>query len=373
LRLFRLPHVGEQGSRFRLIETPDQLRVTTLKNTALASTGMPARAKDLNRKVPPMNIEVFSHSKYKNAAKAGDDITLIIPDKVYGVFDGATDPTGASYGGESSGRFAARIAAQTIARIAMGGELVALRVSDVLNQVSDAVSAEALRMKASHPPSTTAAIVFDLGDSYRFMLGGDTGVRINGTEVHQHHKLIDRVSTGARIAVFKILSGRDLPDDEAEMTTRSVIFGGLAEALKNNLLTQADVEAVVAAAIDASGLHAEPQVAREFVLGGIRSQQGYANLEGHVLGYASLNGKDMIMDGVADFTLPKNEVNSIEIFSDGYLSLPKGIRIEDWENEFALVETRDFHKLGPYPSVKGSTSQEFCDDRTVISIFRPNH
>jgi hypothetical protein len=90
-----------------------------------------------------------------------------------------------------------------------------------------------------------------------------------------------------------------------------------------------------------------------------------------VLGFASLNGKDMIMDGIADFTLPKSDVQSLEIFSDGYLTQPSGVRVADWEQEFARVEALDFHKTAAYPAVKGSTTREFCDDRTIVSIFRP--
>jgi hypothetical protein len=318
-----------------------------------------------------MNIEVFSHSKYKIASKPGDDMLLIIPDKVYAVFDGATDPTGASYNGESSGRFAARIAAQTVAHIAMSGDVADMTVTEVLAQVSNAVSAEAIRMQASHPPSTTAAVVFDLGDHYRLMMGGDTGIRINGHEVHQYHKLIDTVSTAARVSVFTTLLARGMPGDEAEMTTRSIIFGGVADAVSRGVLSVMEAEASTAAATLAAGLEQQPDIAREFVMGGIRTQQGYANRADHVLGFASLNGKNMILDGIADFTLAKTDVTSLEIFSDGYLSLPQGVRVADWEDEFARVEALDFHKTGAYPAVKGSTSLEFCDDRTIVSIFRP--
>ncbi|MGG2474568.1 hypothetical protein ACNVD4_04305, partial [Rhizobium sp. BR5] len=62
-----------------------------------------------------MNIASFSQSKYKNAAKPGDDVALIIPGRVLAVFDGATDPTGASYGGLSSGRIAALAAVNAVA------------------------------------------------------------------------------------------------------------------------------------------------------------------------------------------------------------------------------------------------------------------
>jgi hypothetical protein len=59
---------------------------------------------------------------------------------------------------------------------------------------------------------------------------------------------------------------------------------------------------------------------------------------------------------------------SLEIFSDGYLSLPAGTDVADWEAEFDRVEAADFHKLADYPSVKGSTSTEFSDDRTVVCL-----
>lgn len=67
--------------------------------------------------------------------------------------------------------------------------------------------------------------------------------------------------------------------------------------------------------------------------------------------------------------MPKAAANSFEIFTDGYVSIPAdGVRVLDWEAEFARVEERDFHKTGAHPAVKGSTSTETCDDRTVISL-----
>ena len=39
-----------------------------------------------------MQITSFSRSKYRDFDALGDDITLLLPG-LYGVFDGATDPT----------------------------------------------------------------------------------------------------------------------------------------------------------------------------------------------------------------------------------------------------------------------------------------
>lgn len=315
-----------------------------------------------------MNIASFSQSKYKNAATPGDDVALIIPGRVLAVFDGATDPTGASYGGLSSGRIAALAAANAVAKMGLDGTLETIAAPKLFQEISDILKSEAERINASHPPSTTLAIVADLGDSFRLLLAGDSGVRINGSRLLQHAKLIDRVSTSARIHVFKQLFASLGDGDAAEAKTRATIFSGLRAAVKAGIMSGADAEKVVTTAAAASGLQNEIEAVEEFLMGGIRVQPRYANRHGHVLGYASINGGMVIEDGTVDLSLAKDTINSLEIFTDGYLSLPTGIDVVDWEAEFARVEGADFHKINEYPSVKGSTSSESSDDRTVVCM-----
>lgn len=315
-----------------------------------------------------MNIASFSQSKYKNAATPGDDVAIIFPGRVTAVFDGATDPTGASYDGLSSGRIAALAAANAVAEMSIKGTLQSCEAAALFQGISDILKCEAKRINASHPPSTTLAIVADLGDSFRLLLAGDSGVRLNGTRVLQHSKLIDKVSTSARIHVFKQLFALLGEGDAAEAKTRATIFSGLRAAVKAGIMTMPEAENVVAAAAVASGLQNDIDAVEEFLMGGIRVQPHYANRQGHVLGYASINGGQVIGEGLVDLTLAKDTVTSLEIFSDGYLSLPTGVDVADWEAEFARVEAADFHKLDEFPSVKGSTSNEFSDDRTVICL-----
>lgn len=315
-----------------------------------------------------MNIASFSQSKYKNAATPGDDVAIILPGRVMAVFDGATDPTGASYDGLSSGRIAALAASNAVAEMCVKGSLQSCEAATLFQTISDILKCEAKRINASHPPSTTLAIVADLGDSFRLLLAGDSGVRLNGTKVLQHSKLIDKVSTSARIHVFKQLFALLGEGDAAEAKTRATIFCGLHAAVKAGIMTMPEAQNVVAAAAVASGLQNDMDAVEEFLMGGIRVQPHYANRQGHVLGYASINGGQVIGEGLVDLTLAKDTVTSLEIFSDGYLSLPTGVDVADWEAEFARVEAADFHKLDEFPSVKGSTSNEFSDDRTVVSM-----
>lgn len=311
-----------------------------------------------------MNIEAFSRSKYKSGAKPGDDVMLIEPDGLLAVFDGATDPTGAFYNGESSGRIAARSAARRTVQLAASGKLANAPAQEIFQALSDGVRDAAIERNIAHPPSTTAAIVISTGDQYRLLALGDTGIRINGKIIYQHHKLIDTVSTKARIAIHGILSHKIADADQAETATRKVIFDGLETAVGSGRLSKSDAEEAIAAAVAAAGISVD--IAAQFLKGGIRTQFHYAN-SNRPLGYASINGKDVILDGTTDVLLPKADVASIEIFSDGYVSIPgTGVHVADWESEFERVEVADFHKTGAFPAVKGSTSSENCDDRTIV-------
>ncbi len=43
-------------------------------------------------------------------------------------------------------------------------------------------------------------------------------------------------------------------------------------------------------------------------------------------------------------------------------------RARDWEDEFFRVEAQDFHKCGTFAGVKGSSSTQFSDDRSVLTV-----
>ena len=314
-----------------------------------------------------MNIEAFSRSKYKDMGKPGDDVIFIEPDGVLAVFDGATDPTGAFYNGESSGRIAARSAARRTAQLAASGMLLEAPGREIFQALSDSVRDAAIHYNIAHPPSTTAAIVVIAPDHYRLLALGDTGIRLNGKDIYQHHKLIDVVSTAARIAVHGVISRKIADPDIAEMTTRKVIFNGLDAAVAGGQITASEADDAIAAAISAANV--TRAVAEEFLSGGIKTQFHRANADGP-LGFASINGKEIILEGTTDLRIPKEQVQSIEIFSDGYVSIPEsGVGVSNWEREFERAERVDFHKTSAFPAVKGSTSFECCDDRTVISVI----
>jgi hypothetical protein len=218
---------------------------------------------------------------------------------------------------------------------------------------------------------TTAAIVEDAGACLHFLIVGDSGIRINGTELLRFNKDIDLIYTAGRVAVFRLLKARGWAGDALEQQTRQLVFKGLARA-DPALLSAPDVAQLLALAQAACAPRLQPDAIAEvpqLLLAGIAGgQYGYCNRAGHSLGYAVLDGTHTQGPDVLSLSRPKSEVRSIELFTDGYMSCPAGTSVRDWEDEFFRVEAEDFHKCGAFAGVKGSSSTQFSDDRSVLTV-----
>jgi hypothetical protein len=62
------------------------------------------------------------------------------------------------------------------------------------------------------------------------------------------------------------------------------------------------------------------------------------------------------------------DVETIELFSDGYFKLGEEFGVASWEAAFAEVEAEDFHKIDRYMSTKGTTDVMLTDDRTYLGV-----
>lgn len=315
-----------------------------------------------------MRTEVFNRSKYRDGSAPGDDVPLVIPGAVYGVFDGATDPRGTRVDGVAAGRLAALTVASEVAELANDPANRSLPGREIVGRVSAALKTKTAPLSLPIPPSTTMAVAIDCTETWRFLLLGDSGVRINGSEVHRCEKLIDSVSTVARVAVFKELATQCDTPDKAEMAARKCIFLGFENAISSGLLTRAKTDEILSLSIAANDLEISSDTVRRFLMGGIQSQHGFGNTVGDPLCFDTLNGSVPMLGQLTDIVRSKAEVTSIELFTDGYFSMPERPEIQAWEAAFHSVEDMDFHKIGPFSGVKGSTSTEFFDDRTVVIV-----
>ena len=93
-------------------------------------------------------------------------------------------------------------------------------------------------------------MAIDCGDNWRFLSLGDSGIRINGSRVLKHEKLLDSISTEVRVSIFKTLAEKFDDPDEHELMTRQAIFLGLAEAQSRCLLSEDVVEMLIEETID---------------------------------------------------------------------------------------------------------------------------
>ncbi len=319
-----------------------------------------------------MNIESFSASKYRDLSQPGDDVLVVLPQCLYAVFDGATDTAGVSVQGESPGRLAARQAALAMVRYASAPGHVPAPAQALMQAMNQSI-ARGLAVAVAGPvrAGTTVAMVEDAGDQLHFLIVGDSGIRINGGELLRMHKDVDLIYSAGRGAVFRLLQARGWAGDALEQQTRQLVFKGLAQA-DPALLAASEVAQLLALAQAACAPRLQPDAIAQvppLLLAGIAGgQYGYCNRTDHSLGYAVLDGTHTQGPDVLSLSRRKSEVHSIELFTDGYMSCPAGTSVQDWEAEFFRVEAEDFHKCGAFAGVKGSTSSQFSDDRSVLTV-----
>lgn len=317
-----------------------------------------------------MRLEVLNVSKYRKTNRVGDDVPLVLPGCAFGIFDGATDPRGTIVEGVGAGRLAALTLAAAVAELAAEPGLGDLGGEEILARLTERLDRRTRPLDLPIPPSTTMAVAFDCGDAWRFVIVGDTGLRLNGTEILRRDKPIDDISTEARIRVFSALAGTGPADDRIEDATRRAILLGLDQAVEEGVLSGEVADHVITSTIRGLGFDRHHALVERFLRGGIKIQQEFANDPSNPLGFDTLNGTLPRRGEWIDVFRPKAAVRSIEVFTDGYPLVPSAVSVEAWENAFMTAEEEDVHKIGKYPAVKGSTSAEFFDDRTVIVVDR---
>lgn len=317
-----------------------------------------------------MRLELFNMSKFRDGQREGDDVALALPGLAYGVFDGATDPLGSVIDGMGAGRIAALAMAEAVTRlVADPDQMYGLSVEDILLRLSGDLAAQTAPLGLIVPPSTTLALALDLTNEWRFIILGDSGIRINGERILRHEKIIDAVSSHARVMFMKDRLALERLEDQAEGEARDAALLGLDGAVERGMLTPARLRDIIDATIDATGLQAAAAEVETFLRGGIKTQFQVGNDMHHPLGFDTLNGTLPQRGEWIDLRLPKSDVHSIEIFSDGYAKIPQGIGVAAFEAAFAEVEAEDYHKIGAYAGVKGSTKAQVFDDRTILAVY----
>jgi len=302
------------------------------------------------------------------------------------VVDGATDRTGRRYDGMLGGRMAARVIERALHDLAYEGLARILTLPVLLERMAVAFQAayrqygvlDEARDLLGARFCGTLVLAVDRGDSWGFFIVGDSGLRLNGRELMRPEMKVDLITGRLRRSAFRRLRARGADDTVTELVSRAFSWHGTA-ALRPETAPWfsdsdlASLRAEVAAETEAA-LPDVPQADIDHLLrrGIVGAQDAYRNRAGHVLGYSCFDGFEVPASLVVAFERPKSEIASIELFSDGYFAVPEGHRVADWEASFREAEMRDFAKLDPFISPKGSFGRLRADDRTVVVVSAPS-
>lgn len=311
-------------------------------------------------------LESFSRPKARDCAVPSDDVQLHVPGRMTGVFDGASDSLGRQIDGVPIGRLAALAAANAAA--ALPTEAINWPAENILERLSAAVSEDVQTGAEEGPASTTAMIAFEGTDAVRLVGIGDTGYRINGGPTRVAELAPDRVSIPARVALFRHFQTCGETVQTCEAVSRTCIGKGLAHAVSEGILTQGIAERIIQQVLDLNAAPKLEEDAINLLRGGLQSQFHLANALGSQLGYGVLNGARPDSSHAIDIRVSYQDLATIEIFSDGYLSPPKEVTIAAWEDNHAAIERQDPHKISKALAVKGSTETQYFDDRTIAIL-----
>jgi hypothetical protein len=328
-----------------------------------------------------MKIEAFSEGKYLDAPEACEDQFLVLPDIGYAVFDGATDNTGRLYDGKRGGWHASRIAMQAVGDFLLDPAERELRPGRLVEHISAAIRAayarhgilEITRGDPDFRFGATLTLAADLGEAFRFVLIGDSGLRINGAEIFINDTGLDLVTASLRVEGYRMVGEAGGTTDDRARVGRAGAFYGAAklhpdmqpwlDESKRALLYERSLAWSRARFPDA------PEADLRHLLDtGISGQARFANNTLSPLSYAVLDGFEIPLPLVQVFDWPSSALHTIELFTDGYFKPGAGPALRDWEAAFAEVERVDAEKIGRYPSVKGSSARMNTDDRTVVIV-----
>jgi hypothetical protein len=219
----------------------------------------------------------------------------------------------------------------------------------------------------------TLTLAADLGETFRFVLIGDSGLRIDGAEVFINDTELDLVMARLRVEAYRMVGEAGGRAEERARVGRACAFYGAAklhpdvrpwlDEAKRRLLYERSLTWCRAR------FPAVPEADIRFLLDtGISGQAQFANNTASPLSYAVLDGFGVPLPLARVIDRPRVGMRSIELFTDGYFKPGAAPSLDDWEAAFAEVERVDPEKIARYPAVKGSTTRMNTDDRTVVIV-----
>src|SRR5690606_23860788 len=178
---------------------------------------------------------------------------------------------------------------------------------------------------------------------WRFILVGDSGLRLNGSELWLNENDLDLVTATLRQEAYRTVAAAGGGPEDRARVGRACAFHGAA-ALHPDMRPWLDAAALAtlrARCLDAcrARFPAVPPADIERLLdGGILTGQGhFQNNIVSPLSYAVLDGFDVPMDLVRVIDRDGASLDTIELFTDGYFAPAAAPSIDSWEASFREV------------------------------------
>jgi hypothetical protein len=328
-----------------------------------------------------MLIEAFTEAKDPSAPHINEDRLMILPGRAYAVIDGVTDRLGTRYDGMLSGQYAAVTVQRALEHMLSAPDAPHDPITIIRTLTASIASAyrahgvaEKVKSDWNLRISAALALVLVGSETMDVILVGDSGVRINGERILRVEKDLDLITSILRQQAWPIIGQKVSNREKQEQVSRSVTWHGTRQPLDAvaDTLDASDMALIESRAI-AANMEALPHVPRadieNLVRGGIvNAQGGYQNNASLQLGYPCLDGFEVPQHMIEIQRLPRSEVRTIEIYSDGYFKPGDGFGVASWEKAFAEAERDDPAKVLLYPSPKGSAASLWADDRTYLGI-----
>jgi hypothetical protein len=332
-------------------------------------------------------IEAFTLGKKLADPAANEDSLVVMAGRGYAVIDGVTDRNGTRYGTMLSGQFASRTvqrATETYIQAQGDPRQPALQFTDgaafigyLTQAMHDAYRAHG-RLDAVVGDwrlrgSCTIMAALIVGDRLEIVAVGDSGIRINGTDTLQVLKPLDDVTALLRREAWQFFLARGESAETADRYAGLMTWQGTRnQAAASPTADPAVVAEIERRALAAARAHLPGAPDGELLLliqHGISNGQGkFQNVVEPHFAYGGIDGFAVPRRHVETRSYKLADVDTIELFSDGYFEPGLEFGVASWEAAFAAVEAEDPHKIGRYMSTKGTTAELLTDDRTYLGI-----
>ena len=181
-----------------------------------------------------MRIEAFSRGKDRADPGASEDQFLTLPGRGYAVIDGVSDIGGQRYEGRRAGLVASRVVQQAVTRFLVDPAEAEAHPARLIGYVSAELRAAGLRYGAPGAArgesggrfAATLTLAVDLGGSLRFILVGDSGIRLNGRDVLIVDSGLDRVVASLRQEAYRVVQAAGGGLDACREVGRACAFHG---------------------------------------------------------------------------------------------------------------------------------------------------